>query len=100
MSIVAAIPYHLVRCLDCSRVYEKPAAGGTLTTNPGCPTCACLGWRPVSTAGGPPPRGGPVPASGAASRAPDVGTAGPEQRERRRRRELVLQGTSSKRRST
>ena len=37
-----------VRCLECGEVYAKPAAGGTVETNPGCPTCGYVGWIPVS----------------------------------------------------
>jgi hypothetical protein len=33
-----------VRCLDCGAVYSKPAGGGTVTDNPGCPECGYLGW--------------------------------------------------------
>jgi hypothetical protein len=36
------------RCLECGAVYSKPARGGTVATNPGCPECAYLGWIPVS----------------------------------------------------
>jgi hypothetical protein len=54
-----------VRCLECSEVYAKPAAGGTVDKNPGCPACGYVGWIPVSlppeprarhrSGGGPPP---------------------------------------------
>jgi hypothetical protein len=37
-----------VRCLDCGDVYAKPVAGGTVETNPGCPTCGYVGWIPLS----------------------------------------------------
>ena len=37
-----------VRCLECSAVYAKPAAGGTVQKNPGCPDCGYVGWIPVS----------------------------------------------------
>lgn len=37
-----------VRCLDCGKEYAKPAGGGTLTTNPGCPHCGYVGWLPTS----------------------------------------------------
>ena len=33
-----------VRCLDCSTSYTKPADGGTVHENPGCPRCGYLGW--------------------------------------------------------
>ena len=33
-----------VRCLECGAVYSKPAGGGTVTANPGCPECGYLGW--------------------------------------------------------
>ncbi len=37
-----------VRCLECGAVYSKPAAGGTMTANPGCPDCGYLGWLPLA----------------------------------------------------
>jgi hypothetical protein len=33
-----------VRCLECGGVYAKPAAGGTVRENPGCPDCGYVGW--------------------------------------------------------
>jgi hypothetical protein len=33
-----------VRCLECSTTYSKPAGGGTVHENPGCPRCGYLGW--------------------------------------------------------
>ena len=33
-----------VRCLECGGVYAKPAGGGTVAANPGCPQCGYLGW--------------------------------------------------------
>jgi predicted nucleic acid-binding Zn-ribbon protein len=33
-----------VRCLECGAVYAKPAGGGTVRSNPGCPECGYLGW--------------------------------------------------------
>jgi phage FluMu protein Com len=33
-----------VRCLDCANVYAKPAGGGTVDANPGCPRCGYVGW--------------------------------------------------------
>src|ERR1700730_14957563 len=41
-----------VRCLECSEVYSKPLAGGTVEENPGCPTCGYVGWISVSLPGG------------------------------------------------
>ena len=37
-----------VRCLDCGAVYTKPAGGGTVRSNPGCPEGGYLGWMAVS----------------------------------------------------
>lgn len=33
-----------VRCLECAAVYTKPAGGGTVQQNPGCPDCGYVGW--------------------------------------------------------
>jgi hypothetical protein len=33
-----------VRCLSCSASYVKPAGGGTVSANPGCPECGYVGW--------------------------------------------------------
>jgi predicted nucleic acid-binding Zn-ribbon protein len=33
-----------VRCLECGAIYPKPAGGGTVRSNPGCPECGYLGW--------------------------------------------------------
>ena len=33
-----------VRCLECSARYVKPAEGGTVHENPGCPKCGYVGW--------------------------------------------------------
>jgi hypothetical protein len=33
-----------VRCLECGTTYTKPADGGTVYENPGCPRCGYLGW--------------------------------------------------------
>jgi hypothetical protein len=33
-----------VRCLECGVKYVKPADGGTVHENPGCPKCGYLGW--------------------------------------------------------
>ena len=40
--------FESVRCLECGEVYAKPAAGGTVRKNPGCPECGYVGWIPVS----------------------------------------------------
>ena len=37
-----------VRCLECGEVYSKPADGGTVNQNPGCPNCGYVGWLSVS----------------------------------------------------
>jgi hypothetical protein len=37
-----------VCCLECGAAYAKPAAGGTVRENPGCPECGYVGW--VATA--------------------------------------------------
>jgi predicted nucleic acid-binding Zn-ribbon protein len=37
-----------VRCLECGAVYSKPAGGGTVRANPGCPECGYLGWLSTS----------------------------------------------------
>jgi ribosomal protein S27AE len=33
-----------VRCLECGTKYVKPAGGGTVRRNPGCPRCGYVGW--------------------------------------------------------
>ena len=33
-----------VRCLNCQATYVKPAGGGTVSANPGCPECGYVGW--------------------------------------------------------
>jgi len=33
-----------VRCLSCGAAYAKPASGGTVHANPGCPECTYVGW--------------------------------------------------------
>ena len=33
-----------VRCLACGSIYSKPAGGGTVRQNPGCPECSYVGW--------------------------------------------------------
>lgn len=37
-------PVATVRCLSCGASYAKPAAGGTVRANPGCPECGYVGW--------------------------------------------------------
>ena len=37
-----------VRCLECGEVYAKPAGGGTVHENPGCPLCGYVGWLSIS----------------------------------------------------
>jgi hypothetical protein len=46
-----------VRCLECGAVYSKPADGGTVRENPGCPECGYVGWvvASVSVTQTPPP---------------------------------------------
>jgi predicted nucleic acid-binding Zn-ribbon protein len=39
-----------VCCLGCGAAYSKPARGGTVTANPGCPDCGYLGWLTTSSA--------------------------------------------------
>ena len=46
-----------VRCLDCSTSYSKPAGGGTVHENPGCPRCGYLGWMAAAVPTGPLARG-------------------------------------------
>lgn len=41
---------HTVRCLRCGVVYSKPARGGTVAANPGCPQCGYVGWLMTSSA--------------------------------------------------
>jgi hypothetical protein len=42
--------FHMVRCLGCGAVYPKPARGGTVAANPGCPQCDYVGWLMTSSA--------------------------------------------------
>ena len=37
-----------VRCLECGAVYSKPADGGTVKQNPGCPDCGYVGWVAIN----------------------------------------------------
>ncbi len=37
-----------VRCLECGAKYLKPADGGTVHRNPGCPRCGYVGWIAVA----------------------------------------------------
>ena len=43
-----------VRCLECGTVYAKPAGGGAVERNPGCPKCGYVGWIPVTPEEEPP----------------------------------------------
>jgi hypothetical protein len=45
-----------VRCLECSEIYSKPLAGGTVEKNPGCPNCGYVGWIPLRLPEEPPSR--------------------------------------------
>ena len=38
-----------VRCLSCGAAYAKPASGGTVRANPGCPECGYVGWVVASS---------------------------------------------------
>ncbi len=58
-----------VRCLDCSTTYAKPADGGTVHENPGCPRCGYLGWIATSVPSAPVGQG----RSGAGPRLSSVG---------------------------
>ncbi len=40
-----------VRCLECGTVYAKPAGGGTVRENPGCPDCGYVGWMSTTPGG-------------------------------------------------
>jgi hypothetical protein len=39
-----------VQCLECGAVYAKPADGGTVRENPGCPECTYVGWAAAEVA--------------------------------------------------
>lgn len=39
-----------VECLECGAVYAKPAGGGTVRENPGCPECGYVGWVTAAAA--------------------------------------------------
>jgi len=41
-----------VCCLECERTYSKPAGGGIVWANPGCPHCGYVGWMPASAPAG------------------------------------------------
>lgn len=56
-----------VCCLECKKTYSKPAGGGTVWANPGCPHCGYVGWMPASA-----PVGGPRPARPRPGRRPRV----------------------------
>jgi hypothetical protein len=45
-----------VRCLSCGASYAKPANGGTVRANPGCPECEYVGWVPAPSLTRPEPR--------------------------------------------
>ncbi|MDX6474326.1 MAG: hypothetical protein QOK22_3142 [Gaiellaceae bacterium] len=45
-----------VLCLECGEIYSKPAAGGTVEQNPGCPDCGYVGWIPLMLPREPAPR--------------------------------------------
>ena len=45
-----------VRCLECGAVYSKPADGGTVRENPGCPECGYVGWVRFTTPSGSEPQ--------------------------------------------
>ena len=49
-----------VRCLACGQPYAKPADGGTVKTNPGCPKCGYLGWADEHDEYGPTEGSGPL----------------------------------------
>lgn len=42
--IAKVVQLDRVRCLDCGTKYAKPAGGGTVHENPGCPRCGYVGW--------------------------------------------------------
>jgi hypothetical protein len=52
-----------VRCLGCGAIYAKPARGGTVVANPGCPDCTYLGWLPLDQPFARPRMGALSPAS-------------------------------------
>jgi hypothetical protein len=43
-------PVEGVRCLECGAVYAKPAGGGIVQANPGCPECGYVGWVALAPA--------------------------------------------------
>lgn len=47
-SVPSLILVESVRCLECGVVYGKPADGGTVRENPGCPECGYVGWLSVA----------------------------------------------------
>jgi hypothetical protein len=57
-----------VRCLDCGSAYAKPARGGTVERNPGCPRCGYIGWVDLSVELRP-----EAPSRSAADRLPRLG---------------------------
>jgi predicted nucleic acid-binding Zn-ribbon protein len=52
-----------VCCLECGEIYSKPAAGGTVEQNPGCPECGYVGWIPLSLPPEPEPEAPSRPAA-------------------------------------
>ena len=46
----SAVTFEGVRCLECGVAYSKPADGGTVAKNPGCPMCGYVGWIPLKPA--------------------------------------------------
>jgi hypothetical protein len=47
----SAVTFEGVQCLECGVAYSKPADGGTVAKNPGCPMCGYVGWVPLNPAG-------------------------------------------------
>ena len=48
--VPSVVTSHMVRCLGCGVVYSKPARGGIVAANPGCPQCGYVGWLMSSSA--------------------------------------------------
>ena len=58
-ALVRLAVFESVCCLECGETYSKPAAGGTVEKNPGCPECGYVGWVAVTRAANgvlPPPQ--------------------------------------------
>ena len=47
-ALIRLAVFESVCCLECGETYSKPAAGGTVEKNPGCPECGYVGWIPLS----------------------------------------------------